>query len=175
MHLAATLNRRRPWLARVALVAGAAALALSLVACSTSDEPESSGAPTASTQDAQALADTFITLLQQKDANELRTFLADSFMVQRADGSFQVKADYLTNLPTIGEFSISNVVSTQTGDVLVVRWDLTVNETINGANFATVPAPRLSTFVWNGDEWQLASHANFNAPPSPTVPAAPVN
>lgn len=160
---------RNPLLVRAALLGGAAMLAFWLAACGSDD---SNSVPAASTADAQALTGKFLTLLHEKDVEGLQAFLADSFMVQRATGTFQVKADYLGNLPDIGEFSIDNVVAMQTGDILVVRWDLTVTETIEGNVYATTPAPRLSTFIWNGDEWQLASHANFNAP---SPPASPIN
>ncbi|MPZ48933.1 MAG: DUF4440 domain-containing protein [Dehalococcoidia bacterium] len=147
-----------------------AALLVGLVACSADGDP----APSLSQpeQAGQSLTNEYITLLAQKDLSGLQSFLSDGFMIQRADGSFATKTDYLTNIPSIGQFTIANVSAKQAGDTLVVRWFLTVDEVINGQSFASTPAPRLSTFVWTDGEWRLLSHANFNAPAT-SPPAAP--
>lgn len=166
------LQRPQFW-SRFVLIAGAALVALSLVACGSDEKADE--APTATTQTGADLADKFITLLHEKDTAGLDVFLSDAFLLQRADGSFAAKVDYLPNLPQIGEFTIANVTAKQFENTLIVRWDLSVIETINGTQFAGSPAPRLSTFVWDGEDWKMASHANFNVPASTTVPAAPVN
>jgi hypothetical protein len=120
---------------------------------------------------AQDLTTKFITLLQENDVPGLTDYLDDGFMLQRADGSFAVKADYLKKLPAIGHFTITNVNFKQRGDTFVVRWDLAVAEVIDGKEYAGTPAPRLSTFVYHDGEWRMFSHANFNAP----VASAPAN
>lgn len=148
----------------VRLAAVATLLSALLVACGSSGDKD---APAATSGDAERLTRQFITLLQQKDTAGLRNFLDDSFMIQRADGSFATKESYLTNLPAIGEFSIANVSFKQQGSALVVRWELTVNEVINGQPYRGAPAPRLSTFVYHDGEWRMMSHANFNAPSGP--------
>lgn len=148
-----------------------AGLLLFSVACSSDDK--SSGAP----QEAQPnvtgekLASQFLALLQKKDVTGLRSFLSDAFVIQRADGSYSVKDQYLTNLPTINEFKVGDVRTTQSGDALVVHWQLTVNEVIDGRPFETAPAPRLSTFVWTDGQWTMTSHANFNIPAATPTPA----
>ncbi len=175
--LEATLDRSRSW-QRILLIGATALVALSLIACSSDDDADESAAatvPDVTASTAQALTSQFITLLQKKDTSGLTAFLDDGFMLQRADGSFAVKADYLKNLPTIGNFAVTNVNFKQRGDTFVVRWDLTVNETIDGKEYAGTPAPRLSTFVYHDSEWRMFSHANFNAPAQPAPPAAPVN
>ena len=118
------------------------------------------------------LTNRFITFLAQKDVEGLRGFLSEGFMVQRADGTFATKDDYLSNLPQIARFSISNVSARQVDGALVVHWLLSAEEVINGQTYASTPAPRLSTFVWADGAWRLLSHANFNAPVSAT-PTAP--
>ena len=167
--LEATPARSQSW-QRILMVAATALVAISLLACG-SDSGEK--APAATTEVAQELTNEFITLLQKKDTSGLTDYLDQSFMIQRADGSFATKQDYLINLPTIGDFTINNVAFKQTGDSLVVRWELTVVQTINGQQYRDTPAPRLSTFVYVDDGWRMMSHANFNAPA--TAEAAPVN
>jgi hypothetical protein len=153
-----------------------ASLALAAIACGGSDsDTAADSAPTLGQPDQQGqeLATRFLSLLAQKDVAGLQGFLSDGFMIQRADGSFSVKADYLTNLPVIGDFRVSDVTTKQIGDALVVRWQLSVDEVINGQPYASTPAPRLSTFVWTDGGWQMLSHANFNAPAGNPI-AAPI-
>jgi hypothetical protein len=87
-------------------------------------------------------------------------------VLQRANGSFITKADYLKSIPVIGPFQITDVTARQQDAALAVRWTLTVDEVIDGKRYAGNPAPRLSTFVWGKGRWQLISHANFNVPVS---------
>ena len=157
-----------PWVALYALAARLALLLLAAgsitaIACGDSgaerapnlDEPA---------QTAAMLVDRYLVLVHDKDVEGLQDFLSDVFIIQRADGSHFRKAEYLQNLPDLGEYTTSDVVALQTGDSLVVRWTLAVEQAINGVRFSGDPAPRLSTFVYEDGEWRLSSHANFNVP-----------
>jgi Domain of unknown function (DUF4440) len=104
----------------------------------------------------------YFVLLEHKDAAALRRFLAPAFQVQRADGSASGKAEFLSALPTITGFTLSGVVATQTGGVIVVRYLAVAEGIVNGKPYTPGPAPRLSVFVWSGKSWQLVAHANFN-------------
>ncbi len=115
-------------------------------------------------QTGRDLVTKYMTLLQQKDANGLKSFVSDAFIVQRADGSTSDKTAYLQSFPDVGQFTLTNVTALQNKNVLVVRWDVSVHETVDGKPYDTTPAPRLSTFYYDGGNWQLTSHANFNAP-----------
>jgi len=120
----------------------------------------------------QRLAEKYMTLLRTKDRADLEEFLSQAFIIQRADGSWATKEQYLDNLPEIREYLVRAVTARQDGPVLTVKWDLVVDETIDGRTFRGDPAPRLSTFLWRGDEWQLVSHANFNTPATATATPA---
>ena len=115
-------------------------------------------------QTAAQLAKKFVGLVARHDEAGLRKFLSSAFIIQRADGSFYTKSDYLEHLPTVGKFEINNVAAKLTGSVLVARFDLTVTAVTNGVPQSTTPAPRLSTFVRDHGRWQLAAYANFNTP-----------
>ncbi len=161
---------RRRWLA-AGLVVVFGALAVGMTGCGDDD----SSAPVVEQPDATGLqlATRYMTLLQQKDAEGLRSFLSDAFLIQRADGSWASKEEYLGRLPEIREYTIQGVTAKQDGPVLTVKWELVVDQTINGQTYKADPAPRLSSFVWNGEKWCLASHANFNTPVAGTpTPAA---
>lgn len=144
-------------------------LAVGLAACGDDDTAAPEVAQPNET--GQQLATKYMTLLQQKDTSGLRDFLSDAFIIQRADGSFATKEDYLKNLPEIRDYTIQSVQAEQDGAVLTVKWAVEVDQTINGQTYKTDPAPRLSTFVWGGDVWRLASHANFNTPSPATATA----
>lgn len=117
------------------------------------------------------LATEFLTILKNGDLAALDAFLDDSFQLQRADGSGQDKAAYLREPAKITAFELGpEVIATQQGGVLSVRWRLVVDGTINGTEVERGEAPRLSTFVWRGDRWRMSSHANFLLPEE----AAPV-
>jgi len=152
---------RRSW-AMAGLVAILGALLVGAVACGDDDteapetaQPEVTG---------QRLADRYMTLLQKKDRAGLEEFLSPAFIIQRADGSSATKEQYLANLPEIREYVIRGVAARQDGPVLTVKWELVVDQTINGQTYKGDPAPRLSTFLWDGAEWHLVAHANFNTP-----------
>ena len=151
-----------------------ATLLIALSACSSDEDEDAGAAPILDnvTQTATGLTNQYITLLAGQDEAGLAAFLSDGFMVQRADGSFDTKANYLKHIPQIGKFTITGVTAQQVGGSLVVHWYLTVEEVINGSAYSGQPAPRLSTFVWGDGSWQLFSHANFNAPAA-NPPAAP--
>jgi hypothetical protein len=163
-------GRRAGWI--LGTLVGLAVLAAALVACGDDD---TQSAPQLSDPDAtgQQLADQFLTLLHDKDVDGLQDFLSDAFIIQRADGSFAAKDDYLTKLPEIGLYEIRDVTAKQSGDALTVKWELVVDEVINGSTFSGDPAPRLSTFSWDPGtgRWRMTGHANFNVLASPT-PAA---
>jgi hypothetical protein len=115
----------------------------------------------------RALAARYFRLLQAGDTAGLRVFLSSAFQIQRADGSAWNKGSYLrSGLPEITSFALNRAVGTQAGPALVVRYFARVRGVTNGRPYANAPAPRLSTFAWNGYAWRLTSHANFE--PLPT-------
>jgi len=154
---------RGPGGARAAGLALLAAVALALAACS------SAAAPPTSDPDTQgsALVNEYFTILQQPDAakaDQLKTFLAPEFQIVRANGDQLGKDAYLLKPAAVKTFSISEVVATQGGDVLVVSYRITTEETLNGVAQSTA-APRLSVFRWVDGGWHLAAHSNFGALP----------
>ncbi|MEI7993118.1 MAG: hypothetical protein WCH93_11925 [Actinomycetota bacterium] len=158
---------------RVRLVGALAALvcAVTLSGCS-SDEP-SDAVPVVADVNAtgRELVTKFVTILQAGDMVALNGFLDDSFQIQRADGSAADKSQYLENPSKVKSFVLGKeLTASMNGEVLIVRWSLVVNETINGKEIAKGEAPRLSSFLWHDGSWHLASHANFALPATDEPP-----
>ena len=114
------------------------------------------------TATAKPLVNRFFTLVQHKDVAALAKFMSPAFQLERADGTGTDKATYLTALPTVQTFEITNLSAAESGSVLVVRYLATATGIVNGKPYTPGPAPRLSVFTWNGSSWQIAAHANFN-------------
>ncbi len=152
---------------RVRLVGALVALvcAVGLSGCS-SDKP-SDAVPVVTDVNAtgRELVTKFLTILQAGDKAALDGFLDDSFQIQRADGSAANKSKYLQNPSQVKSFALGKeLTASMNGGVLIVRWSLVVDETINGKEIAKGEAPRLSSFLWHDGAWRLASHANFALP-----------
>lgn len=109
------------------------------------------------------LASRLFVLLQAKDIAGLEAFLAPEFMIQRSDGTHMTKKEYVANLPMVEHFEVSGVVGRRAGNgiVRVVRYMVQASEIINGQYITKDPVPRMSVFVWNGEQWQLFAHSNF--------------
>lgn len=111
----------------------------------------------------------FLTILGTEDSTRLNDlledFLADGFQIQRADGSGGTKEDYLASPAAVTSFTIGDdLTAIEDDNVLTVRWSVILEESIEGAEYSNVEAPRLSVFVRDGDDWEMISHANFNRP-----------
>jgi hypothetical protein len=159
--------RRRRSSARLRLCSLAFALAtLVLVLAPHASSGLATGRPAPRLADptgtAKELVDRFFVLVADKDLAGLDSFLSPAFQNERADGSGGAKKAFLANLSTVNRFRITRLRATQAGATLVVRYLARVEGVVNGKPYTPGPAPRLSVFVWNGEDWQVAAHANFN-------------
>ena len=140
-----------------------ALFAVVLVACA---GPAQTGSPAPSADpmaEATRQVNRFFDLLKSRDVAALSNFLSPAFQLQRSDGSGATKLDYVAIEPAdITSYQITNLRASQAGDVLITRYLAEVVGTVNGAPYTPGPAPRLSVFVWNGSDWQLVAHSNFN-------------
>ena len=114
----------------------------------------------------QELAERYLDTLKgpDTDTEALDALLAPDYQLVRNDGTRATKEEYLAEPATVDSYSIANVKGTSTGNTLVVSFDLTIEEEINGQQIAET-APRLGSFVWDGEDWLLLSWANFGVPP----------
>jgi len=96
------------------------------------------------------------------DPAQVEKVLAPEYQILRSDGTGYLKAGYLNALPkqkTRSKFS--NIVASAAGDVLVIRYTIETDQTINGQPVKGV-APRLSVFRKEAGVWLMSAHANFS-------------
>ena len=88
--------------------------------------------------------------------------LAGEFQMMRADGSGYDKKGYLASvLPKVAAIpELTATTATEAGDVLIVRYFVTVNETRDGKK-VQAHAPRLTIFRKEGGKWLVVAHGNF--------------
>ena len=152
-----TLVRRFAGITVVALALGALVIAPAASAAgSTSDETQG-----------QKLVERFLDALHPDAAGEvdiadLKKFLSPAWTLQRANGTSSTKAAYLEAPALVESYEIQNLDVTRDGPVLVARYEVVVESTINGQPQSTNPAPRLSVFYKGPKGWQMVAHANFN-------------
>jgi ketosteroid isomerase-like protein len=95
--------------------------------------------------------------------------LAPEYQIMRANGVGYDRDGYIDKVAAVAaqpDYSHDEVVVTAADDVMVVRYFLTINETIEGASVAR-RAPRLTVFRKIGGAWKVVSHANFGATDPP--------
>jgi hypothetical protein len=110
-----------------------------------------------------ALVGELFQLLHDEDLDGLDEYLSPAFQLQRTDGTTVTKAAYLEKPATIDHWEILEAEGTRYGDTRIIRSIVTSDSVIEGKRTVQDPAPRLSTFTWNGERWQLAAHANYVA------------
>lgn len=97
------------------------------------------------------------------DPAVIEKVLAPEFQILRSNGSGYDKASYLKSLPRQRVRSkFSGIVATGAGDVMVLRYHIDTDQTIEGKKVKDI-SPRLSVFRKVGDRWLISAHANFAA------------
>jgi len=114
----------------------------------------------------KVLANEFLLLLEAENKAGLKRFLDDAFLLQRGDGSYLNKKEYLADPAIVDEYKIRNIVGTRKDNVRVLRYEANTVQTINGEPVPGGWVPRLSTYIKTKGKWTLISHANFLAPPT---------
>lgn len=146
------MNKRE---AALGLLAGAVGLGLMTGA------GRASGGDSISPDAAREVLLTWIAALETNDAVAVGKLLAPEFQIMRANGKVFTKESYLKGLsgrranPKINEISV-----TSHGDVAVVCYILSIEETLNGKAVQAI-APRLTVLRKAEEGWLIAAHANF--------------
>ncbi len=145
---------------RFTILAAAGAMLAALGIGSTQARADDSGLQSAASK---AVA-SWVAAVTSGDKSAVAAVLAPEFQIVRDNGVAYDRDQYLaSNLPKIATPPpISDLVATGEGDVMVVRYVLTIDATVNGAAMQA-KAPRLTVFRQVGGKWLVSAHANFAA------------
>ena len=107
---------------------------------------------------------TWVAAVTSGDRSAMAAVLAPEFQIVRDNGVAYDRDRYLAgDLPKIAAPPpVSELVATGAGDVMVVRYVLTIDATVGGAAMQA-RAPRLTVFRRVGGKWLVSAHANFAA------------
>jgi len=94
----------------------------------------------------------------------LAPMLAPEFQIMRANGAGFDRNGYLNKgvgkITGRPDFSHEDIIATQHGDIMVVRYFLRIDEVIEGQPVKK-RAPRLTVFRKVDGRWNVVAHANF--------------
>jgi hypothetical protein len=124
------------------------------------DDPDATG---------RELAQRFLDILGDPNpAPLLEEFLSPAFQLQRSNGTFANKAEYVDHPASVARFTILDDAfrAYQDGRALTVRFRVSIEEEIDGAQLRVSEADRLGVFLRTADGWQLLAWSNF-------IPVAP--
>ena len=114
---------------------------------------------------ATQLLNRFFGALAADNEVKLGSLLSPAWMIQRANGTWATRAQYLAAMPDVRLYQIVDVMALYAMPTLVVRSRTATQEvSASGATVTSPLAPRFSTFTWQDGRWRMTSHANFNPP-----------
>ncbi len=110
--------------------------------------------------EARAALQAFFDATYSQDPARVAAILAPEFQLARSDGTGH-GIDYAQHLPTFTKAAeISDVLATEAGDSLVVRYRVKIGVVIDG-KMAEAVSPRLTVFRRIDGTWKVVAHANF--------------
>lgn len=114
-----------------------------------------------SPEEALEALDPWADALLTGDPAVVEKVLAPEYQILRSDGSGHDKTSYLKSLPKQRVRSkFSDIVATGTADLMVIRYRIETDQTIEGKEVKGV-SPRLSVFRLEAGRWLISAHANF--------------
>jgi hypothetical protein len=104
----------------------------------------------------------FFALVAAKDWKVLEKHLSPSFQSAHSDGARdKVQEMALLKKLNLGEYKLADFKTSRKGEIFIVTYTVSVEETIRGKRTDKTPAPRLTVFHHNNKTWQLLAHANL--------------
>lgn len=97
------------------------------------------------------------------DEAVLEQWMAPGFQSVHPDGARtrMEELELLLGLQ-LGDYVLDDFHSTQTKEVIVVTYSVSVRETIEGKIFSKNPAQRMSVFIYDDNNWKWLAHANLH-------------
>ncbi|ASQ90489.1 hypothetical protein CHL67_05735 [Prosthecochloris sp. GSB1] len=96
------------------------------------------------------------------DVAAVEAVISQAFQSIHQDGTRDrdQEIELVRNL-NMGELTLDDFKTSRSGDLLVVTYSVSVNETIDGNRLSSSPAYRLTVFQKEGGEWRWIAHANL--------------
>ena len=93
---------------------------------------------------------------------ELQKQIAPGFQSIHQDGSrdSQVQIELIKGL-NLSDYTIDQIKVTMEGPVIIVTYQINVEETIDGSRLQKISSRRLSAWLKSGDDWKWIIHANL--------------
>jgi hypothetical protein len=113
----------------------------------------------------QELAQRFLNIVAMRDPRPaLQEFLSPSFQLQRSNGTYADRDEYLDAPASVVRATIrpEGFRAYQDGAVLTVRFSVDIQETVSGEAIQSRQGDRLAVFRRGTDGWKLVAWANFN-------------
>lgn len=94
--------------------------------------------------------------------DKIENMIAPAFQSSHSDGARTKKLEMkLIRGLRVHKYEISKFKTTRHGDVIVVTYFISVEETIEGKRLSKKPAARMSVWIKNKGKWQWIAHANL--------------
>lgn len=137
---------------------------VSAICSSATDTPVSAESPT---KNGQPVIPTLANQLVKEWWDNLvlgngSAMLDPAALIQRADGSGGLGSAYVG--PKVSNYTFGNMTETSNTEVLVARYDVKVDELLEGKKYSTAVKPRLMTFLNKKGTWKVVGYANFDVP-----------
>lgn len=102
--------------------------------------------------------------MKERDVEAIEKYIAPGFQSVHQDGARdrEQELELIANL-NLGQYTLSDFSSTQTGPAVIIIYFVSVEETIEGQRLSSTPAARLSAFLETDNGWQWIVHANLKA------------
>lgn len=113
-------------------------------------------------KDGEALVRHLWMAIKAVDVKTLDSLMAPGFQSVHEDGA-RDRAGQLELIKglKIEDYQLSEFKVTQSGEVMIVTYQVVTSETIDGKRLAKAPAMRMSVFVQLDGAWRWAAHANL--------------
>ena len=114
--------------------------------------------------DTETLVTGWLTALYSGETAKLDNVLSEHFQVSLGSGRGFTREGALKAAPVVNsDASVSNLVITRSETIIVARYDVQVEQMIEGEVQSKI-APRLTVFELHADGWYVTAHASFAVP-----------
>lgn len=102
--------------------------------------------------------------MKASDMAAIDRIMGDGFQAVHEFGAYDAGQEKkLIQGLKLGDYTLSDIVITRNGSIIVATYKVSVEETIKGKKLDRKPAPRMSVFAETANGWAWIAHANLKA------------